>query len=95
MSELSRADFEQKLLALATSTPDARAKLISDPKSVIEEMLGSELPAEINIVVHEENADTLHFVLPPANDELNAAELAAVAGGVCWDDCGPQYEGSH
>ena len=95
MTELSRADFEQRLIALAAENAEIRSQLVSDPKAVIANMLGSELPAEINIVIHEEDADTLHFVLPPANDELNAAELAAVAGGVCWDDCGPQYEGSH
>lgn len=85
MSELSRTEFEQKLAELVANNPEIRAKLISDPKSVISEMLGMELPAEMNMMVHEEDTNTLHFVLPPTGDELNAAELAGVAGGVCWE----------
>lgn len=85
MSELSRTEFEQKLADLVAQNPEVRAKLISDPKSVIGEMLGMELPEEMKVVAHEEDANTLHFVLPPADDELSSAELAAVAGGVCWE----------
>lgn len=85
MSELSRADFEQRLAKLVAEQPEIRTKLLSDPKAVIGEMLNMDLPAEINVAVHVEDAETLHFVLPPAGDELTAAELAGVSGGVCWE----------
>ncbi len=85
MSDLSRADFEQRLAKLVADQPEIRTKLLDDPKAVIEGMLDMELPAEINVAVHEEDADTLHFVLPPAGEELTAAELAGVSGGVCWE----------
>ena len=86
MSELSRTEFEQKLIELAAGNPAAREQLLSNPKPAIEALLAIELPAEVNIAIHEEDANTLHFVLPPAGDELSAAELAAVSGGVCWDN---------
>lgn len=85
MSELSRADFDERLAKLVTDQPEIRTKLLDDPKAVIEEMLDMELSAEINVAVHEEDADTLHFVLPPPGDELTAAELAGVSGGLCWE----------
>ena len=85
MSDLSRADFEQRLIKLVADQPEIRTKLLDDPKAVIEGMLDMELPAEINVAVHEEDADTLHFVLPPVGEELTAAELAGVSGGVCWE----------
>ena len=81
MSELSRSEFEQKLAELAAGNPEAREQLLTDPKSAIEALLTIELPEGVSITVHEEDADTLHFVLPPAGDELSAAELAAVSGG--------------
>ncbi len=86
MSELSRAEFEERLLSLVTNNPNMRAKLLGDPKSEIERMLSIELPEEVNIKFHEEDVNTLHFVLPPAGDELSVAELASVAGGACWED---------
>lgn len=93
MTTQSRDEFEEKLinmLAAASDPQAARAKLISNPKAAFEDLLGMELPEEVKIAVHEEDANTLHFVLPPVSDELNAAELAAVSGGACWDNCGDQ-----
>ena len=93
MSELSRVEFEERLMNLAAKSPEVREKLLTDPKSEIERLLSMELPEEVKIEFHEEDANTLHFVLPPAGDELHAAELASVSGGVCWDDCGSQQGG--
>lgn len=87
MAEQSRVEFEQKLADKATSDPDFRVKLIAAPKKAITELLGLELPDGMNVAVHEEDADTLHFILPPAGDELSAAELTGVSGGACWSDC--------
>lgn len=86
MTEHSRSDFEQRLVEKAAD-PKFREKLKSNPKATIAELLGLTLPEGMNVVVHEEDADTLHFVLPPAGDELSAAELARVSGGVCWSHC--------
>lgn len=90
MPEMSRSEFEERLMSLASAKPEVREKLLSDPKSEIERLLTMELPDDVKIVVHEEDANTLHFVLPPAGDEMSAAELSGVAGGVCWDNCGSQ-----
>lgn len=90
MTEQSRAEFEQRLADKAASDPDFRQKLKSEPKAAIADLLGLDLPDGINVAIHEEDADTLHFVLPPIGDELNASELSGVSGGggACWSDCG-------
>lgn len=84
MSEKSRAEFEQRLVEFAENNPQFRGMLQKDPKTAVAQFLGAEIPDDLNIVVHEENESTLHFVLPPAGDQLSAAEMAAVSGGVCW-----------
>jgi hypothetical protein len=51
---------------------------------MLEQHTGQKLPAGLKIVVHEEDANTLHFTIPPppANlNELSDAELEKVAGG--------------
>ncbi len=86
MTEQSKAEFEQRLADLAAQSPEFREQLLSNPKGCIENLLQSKLPGELKVVVHEENENTLHFVLPQTGDELGAAEMAQVSGGVCWSN---------
>lgn len=88
MAEKSRFDVEQKIAECAAENPEFREKLLADPKAAVAELLGKELPEGLNIVIHEESEDTLHFVIPPTGGELSAAEMASVTGGVCWSDSG-------
>lgn len=87
MAEQSRSEFEQRLMEFMEEHPEFREKLQQDPKAAIAQFLGAELPEDLNIVVHEEDESTLHFVLPPAGDQLSAAEMSSMSGGVCWSDC--------
>lgn len=86
MGEQSRAEFEKRLLRFVAENPDFREKVKKDPKGAMGEFLGAVLPDDLNIVVHEEDRTTLHLVLPPRDEELSAAEMAGVSGGVCWSD---------
>lgn len=88
MVEQSRTEFEQRLIDKASADSTFREKLKSDPKGAINELMGMDLPDELSITVHEEDESTLHFVLPPAGDELNSAEMVETVGGICWDHCG-------
>ena len=49
MSELSRAEFEERLLDLVSNSPDMRKKLLSDPKPEIERLLSIELPEPMTL----------------------------------------------
>lgn len=90
MSEQSRADFEQRILEMANDNPDFRKHFTEAPKAAISELLKVDLPPELNVVVHEEDENTLHFVLPAVGDSLSDSELASVSGGwnvyACWSD---------
>lgn len=80
-----RAAAEAKIAALAMEDADFRAKLLSDPKAALAEVAGLEFPEGVKLVVHEETADTLHMVIPPAiPDELTDEQLEAVAGGAVF-----------
>ncbi len=80
-----REDFFHCLATLASWDPEFREQLTADPKAAIESYLKMELPDELKFHVHQDDANTLHVVLP--FDGLNAAELVSAAGaGVCWSN---------
>ena len=63
-----------------------RARLLDDPRAVISEELGLDIPEAFTINVYEDTATTAHLLLP-VSDALSEEELALVAGGGGgWDD---------
>jgi hypothetical protein len=79
-----RRNLETRLIEKAWKDPAFKKEVVSDPKGMFEKYLGKKLPPELKIVVHEEDAHTLHFSIPPAPanvGELNDDELERVAGG--------------
>jgi hypothetical protein len=84
-SPLTRRDIEAKIIALAWQDDEFRQKFVSDPKGQFEERLGTKLPESLEMTVHEEDENSLHFVIPlkpKANlAELSDEELEKVAGG--------------
>ena len=80
----TRRDLENRLIQRAWKDPHFKKEVVSNPKGMLERYLGKTLPADLKIMVHEEDAQTLHFSIPvaPSNlTELNDEELARVAGG--------------
>src|SRR5262249_4475208 len=82
---LTRQAIEAKIVALAWQNDDFRHKFVADAKGQFEERLGTKLPASLKMTVHEENENSLHFVIPmkPKTNlsELSDEELEKVAGG--------------
>jgi hypothetical protein len=82
---LTRRDIEAKIVALAWQDEAFRAKFVADPKGQFEERLGTKLPDSLNLTVHQEDENSLHFVIPmkPRENlgELSDEELEKVAGG--------------
>lgn len=81
---VTRRDLETRLIEKAWKDPEFRREVVSDPKGMFEKHFGQKLPAQFNIIVHEEDASTLHFSIPPAPSnlhELSDAELEQVSGG--------------
>lgn len=52
-----------------------REALLRDPRAVVVQELGVQLPENIKIQIHEETDDTLHFILPPAPAALKDAVI--------------------
>ena len=73
------AELKAQILGRADEDGDFRARLIADPKRAVAEETGTIIPEELNVEVYEDDAATVHLVLPPS-PELTEAELAMVAG---------------
>ncbi len=78
--EVTQEELRAELIEKAAEDDAFRARLIDDPKAVIEDVLGSPVPESVSVMVHEESATEAHLVLPPSA-RLGEADLQAVAGG--------------
>lgn len=74
---------KHEVITKAWKDPTFKKKLLSDPKSALKEF-GIEIPANTNVKVIEDSANTYTFVIPaaPKNvSQLSESELIKVAGG--------------
>ena len=84
MSDMSRGELNDLIAGFAAKNTAYRTALQSDAKDIIERQLNTELPASVKVSVVEDDATTMHIVLPhvPAEGaELSDADLESVAGG--------------
>ena len=80
-------DMRMKIVGKAGTDEAFRSRLLTDPKGAIGEELGIALPVSMAVKVHEEDATTLHLVLPPAS-RLSEGDLQVVAGSAPGDRLG-------
>ena len=73
-------EIQAQIISRAMEDEGFRAGVIADPKAAIAAKFGVNLPAELDIQVHEETATTAHLVLP-ATGKLDEAALQFAAGG--------------
>lgn len=84
MSEISKQEMVGLIYRFAAQNPEYRAKLLSDPKGLLEQQMQQSLPASLNVKVVQETADTTYLIAPyvaSAGDELSDEDLEKVAGG--------------
>lgn len=70
----------QKLIAKSGESAEFRERLIANPGSAVEEAFNIELPEDFSVVVHQDDANTAHIVLP-ISSELTDEQLQNAAGG--------------
>ena len=79
-------EFNDYVRSKAVENEEFRARLLADPKAVVEKELDVSMPDDFSIEVHEDSATTAHLVLPPSA-ALAEEEMRAVAGGKpAWCD---------
>jgi hypothetical protein len=81
---MTKRDLEVALVEKCWKDPEFKKQILADPKGMLELHIGKKLPGDLKVFVHEENAETLHFSLPPAPTnatELSDEDLEKVAGG--------------
>jgi hypothetical protein len=71
-----RPEIERRIIDLAQSDAEFRARLIADPRAALAEVLGVEIPAFIEVRVVEERPDLLCIVLP--------VDLAGMGRDAVW-----------
>jgi hypothetical protein len=76
--------LNQQVIARALKDPDYRQTLLADPRAVLGQAFGQELPSHVQVKVIEQEPDTIYLLLPREAEglELNEEELDSVAGGL-------------
>lgn len=87
MSELSRAELNNLISARSASDPAFHSQLLSDPRSVLGEIVGIDIPDTVSITVHEETLTDIHLVLERGNAPLSETDLELVSGGWSGESC--------
>ena len=65
-----RAEVERRLVQRSLEDEDFRQRLLDDPKGIIEQEVGSQLPEGVAVRVVEESAQTIYLVLPFRSADL-------------------------
>jgi hypothetical protein len=85
-----QADMKRRLIERSLRDEAFRQQLLEDPKSAVEQELGTPVPDEVQNLAVEEAPETIYLVLPPTTSavgrggESSDRHLEAVAGGDPW-----------
>ena len=85
MAVPTRSEVEAIIAERIAADPGFRDTLLADPRAVLSEIIGFDLPDTVQVVLHEESLTQIHLTIP-ASAELTDADLDLVAGGggACW-----------
>ena len=84
MDSMSRGQMQDLLMQFASADDGYRSKLIENPRYVVENQFGYEIPEGVDVKAVIETADTAYIVVPhvAGEGELDDADLERVAGGL-------------
>jgi hypothetical protein len=74
----------RKAVVKAHEDANFKSQLLQNPQDAIAQLTGENLPADLDIYVHENTSTLRHLVIfvDSESEELSEAELESVAGGV-------------
>ncbi|MFM7599130.1 MAG: NHLP leader peptide family RiPP precursor [Actinomycetota bacterium] len=81
----TRSEVEATIAERIAADPAFRDALLADPRGVIAEVVGFDIPDNVQVILHEESLTQIHLTIPSAED-LSDTDLELVAGGSCWMD---------
>jgi hypothetical protein len=81
-----RAEIEGRIIQRSLEEESYRRSMLEDPRTAVEEELGTRLPESVQVRAVEETVETIYLVLPSGSPveeggELSDQDLEAVAGG--------------
>ena len=85
MAVPTRAEVESVIAERIAADPAFRDALLADPRGVLSEIVGLDIPDTVQIILHEESLTQIHLTVP-SSSELSEADLELVAGGMCWSE---------
>ncbi|TDC52495.1 NHLP leader peptide family natural product precursor [Actinomadura sp. KC345] len=76
-----REAFIARIVSRAWKDSDYRSRLLDDPKGVLAEELGTDIPAHVEVHVLEEHPDVRYLLLPHQRDHFQALTENELAAG--------------
>jgi len=86
MAGPTRAEVEAIIAERIAADPAFRDTLLADPRAVLSEVVGVDVPDGVQVVLHEESLTPQIHLTIPASEELSDADLEVVGGGMSWGD---------
>ena len=80
----SRQELEARVIAKAWKDPEFKKRLLADPRSIISQELGADLPAGLQVSALEETPQTYYLLVPmkpPGAETCSLEELQTRAAG--------------
>ena len=92
MAVPTRSEVEAIIAERIAADPAFRDTLLADPRAVLSEVIGFDIPETVQVVLHEESLTQIHLTIP-ASEALSDADLELVAGAGWGDDVKNRPEG--
>ena len=75
----TRSEVEAIIAERIAADPGFLNTLLADPRAVLSEIIGFDIPESVQVVLHEESLTQIHLTIP-ASEALSDADLELVAG---------------
>jgi hypothetical protein len=83
MAVPTRSEVEAIIAERIAADPAFRDTLLADPRAVLSEVLGLDIPESVQVILHEESLTQIHLTIP-STEELSDSDLELAAGASDW-----------